>query len=151
MHTRWLSGVLLVATAVLRLEPAASAEAPDLRAELDAIEQSLVKAWLDRDEKAVDRILADDWSVIDLAGRVLTKAEVMREGFSSGERKIESGAIDEVRVRPLGEVAVVTGRSVLTGSYRGERMTVTQRFTDVFARRNGRWVIVASQGTRVAP
>jgi len=150
MYTRCLSGGSLIAVAVLCLTPAFGADAPDLRAELDAIEQSLVKAWLDRDATAVDRILADDWSVIDLGGRVLTKAEVMREGFSSGERRIESGAIDEVRVRPLGDVAVVTGRSVLTGSYRGDRMTVTQRFTDVFAKRNGRWVIVASQGTRIA-
>jgi uncharacterized protein (TIGR02246 family) len=151
MRIRTVSGALLLAIGVLCLPLAGAVDAADLTAELDAIEQSLVRAWLAGDGKTVDGILADDWSVIDLTGRVLTKADVMREGFASGERKIEAGTIDEVRVRPLGDVAVVTGRSVLTGSYRGERMTVTQRFTDVFAKRNGRWVIVASQGTRIAP
>jgi len=48
-------------------------------------------------------------------------------------------------------VAVATGRTRAAGSYRGVSATVTLRFTDVFARRQGRWQVVASQGTTVAP
>ncbi len=55
--------------------------------------------------------------------------------------------IDEVNVRLLGNVAVVTGRTVAAGS---DGTTVALRFTDVIAKRGGKWQIVASQGTRIA-
>ena len=113
------------------------------------IEHRLVKAWIDGDRAAVDSILAADWSVIDLTGSVLTKAQVMQE-FGSGERRIESGSVDDLSVRTFGNFAIVTGRSVLAGSYKGQRASVVQRFTDVFAKRDGRWQVVASQGTQVA-
>ena len=118
-------------------------------AELTQIEHRLVKAWLDGDRAAADSILAADWSVIDLTGSVLTKAQVMQE-FGSGERRIESGSVDDLNVRTFGNFAIVTGRSVLAGSYKGQRARVVQRFTDVFAKRDGRWQVVASQGTQVA-
>ena len=117
--------------------------------ELTQIEHQLVKAWIDGDRKTVDSILASDWSVIDLTGRVLTRTQVMQE-LGSGDRRIESGSVDDLNVRMLGDIAVVTGRSFLTGTYQGKRASVVQRFTDVFARRDGRWQAVASQGTQVA-
>ena len=70
--------------------------------------------------------------------------------LGSGVRRIESGSVDDLNIRTFGDVAIVTGRSVLAGSYQGERASVVQRFTDVFVRRDGRWQAVASQGTQVA-
>jgi ketosteroid isomerase-like protein len=117
--------------------------------ELTQIEHQLVKAWIDGDRKTVDSILASDWSVIDLTGHVLTKTQVLQE-IGSGDRRIESGSVDDLNVRMFGEIAIVTGRSFLSGTYQGKRASVVQRFTDVFARRDGRWQAVASQGTQVA-
>jgi ketosteroid isomerase-like protein len=118
--------------------------------ELTDIEHKLVKAWIAGDRGTVDSTLAADWSVIDLTGRVLTKPQVMQE-LGSGDRRIESGSVDDLNIRLFGDIAIVTGRSVLAGSYQGKRANVVQRFTDVFARRDGRWQAVASQGTQVAP
>ena len=118
-------------------------------AELTRLEHRIVKAWIEGDRATVDSILASDWSVIDLTGSVVTKAEVMKE-FGSGERRIESGSVDDLKVRDLGNVAIVTGRSTLAGSYQGKSASVVQRFTDVFAKHEGRWQVVASQGTQVA-
>jgi ketosteroid isomerase-like protein len=129
--------------------PVDARQAGGVASELTQIEHRLVKAWLDGDRKTVDSILAADWSVIDLTGRVLTKAQVMQE-FGSGERKIESGSVDDLNIRVFGDTAVVTGRSAFTGSYQGKKASVTQRFTDVFIKRDGRWQAVASQGTQVA-
>ena len=81
------------------------------------------------------------------AGRVLTKAQVIEEGFESGVRKIESGTIDEVKVRLFGDVAVVTGRTLAVGSYQGNSFSVRLRFTDVCVKRGDGWQVVASQGT----
>jgi ketosteroid isomerase-like protein len=127
----------------------ASQQTGGAASELTQIEHRLVKAWIDGDREAVGSVLAADWSVIDLTGRVLTKAEVMKE-FGSGDRRIESGSVDDLNVRVFGDIAIVTGRSVLTGSYQGKKASVTQRFTDVFIKRDGRWQAVASQGTQIA-
>jgi hypothetical protein len=128
--------------------PVDAGQAGGVAWELTQIEHRLVKAWLDGDRKTVDSILGADWSVIDLTGHVLTKAKVMQE-FGSGERKIESGSVDDLNIRVFGDTAVVTGRSVFVGSYQGKKASVTQRFTDVFIKRDGRWQAVASQGTQI--
>jgi ketosteroid isomerase-like protein len=116
-----------------------------------AIEQQLAKAWLSRDRAAIDAILAPEWSVTDAAGQVLSKEQVMQEVFGSTERRIEAMTIDDVNVRLFGDVAVATGRTRATGSYRGTSASVVLRFTDVFVRRGDRWQAVASHASAVAP
>lgn len=113
------------------------------------IEQQLTKLILAGDRDGYSAFLADDWSVINTDGNILTKEQVLREMFVTGQRQIDAIAVDDVKVRPLGDVAIVTGRTIASGKLRGAAVTATLRFTDVFARRDGRWQIVASQGTRV--
>ena len=117
--------------------------------QLNQLEQRLIRAWVESDRETVDAILSDDWRVIDPAGRVLTKAQVMEEGFESGVRKIESGTIDEVNVRLFNDVAVVTGRTIAGGSYQGETVSVELRFTDVCVKRGDDWQVVSSQATLI--
>ncbi len=111
------------------------------------VEERLAKAWVKGDRSFIEQILADDWSVTDLTGRVLKKAEVLEEAFGSKDRQIVSMRIDQINVRPFGNWAIVTGRTQAAGKYRGEVAEVTLRFTDVFAYRNGKWQVVASQAT----
>lgn len=115
------------------------------------IEQQLARAWVQHDRAAIDAILAPDWSVTDAAGRVLTKQQVMQESFDSTDRRIDAMAIDDVEVRMFGDFAVATGRTRAAGSYRGTSASLVLRFTDVFVRQNGRWQVVASHGSIVAP
>lgn len=119
--------------------------------ELRHIEQRLADAWLQRDRAFIESLLAPDWTVTDPSGRVLTRQQVLDETFATDERRIETMSVDEVMVRPLGAAAVATGRTRATGSYRGQSTTVALRFTDVFHVRDGRWQIVTSQGTILAP
>ena len=121
----------------------------DTTTELTEIEEKLATAWINRDQSFIERVLSDDWSVIDPTGRILTKAEVLKEAFT-GERTITEGKIDQVNVRDFGDWAVVTGRTQMSGSYKGEDMTVTLRFTDVFVGTSGEWKCIASQGTFIA-
>ena len=118
----------------------------DVAEQLSSIEERMAAAWVAGDRSLHERVLADDWSVIDATGRVLSKAEMLEEAFS-GDREITSGKIDEISVRPFGDLAVVTGRTRIAGRLRGADMEVALRFTDVFARRGGDWQVVASQAT----
>lgn len=120
----------------------------DTVAELTLIEEQLAASWVAGDHRYHERILSDDWTVIDPTGRILTKADVLREAFS-GERKITKGKIDQIKVRDFGDWAIVTGRTQMAGRYQGHKMEVTLLFTDVFARQNGEWKCIASQGTFV--
>lgn len=117
--------------------------------ELRAIEQRLAGAWVKGDREYINRILGDDWSVTDAAGRILNKRQVIQEAFESTDRQIESLHIDEVKVRVFAGFAVVTGRTQARGRYKGSSMSVKLRFTDVFARRGGRWQVNASQATQI--
>ena len=121
----------------------------DATTELTRIEEQLAAAWVNGDQAFIESVLSDDWSVIDPTGRVLTKAEVLREAFT-GERTITEGKIDQVNVREFGDWAVVTGRTRMSGSYKGEDMMVALRFTDVFVRTSSEWKCIASHGTFIA-
>lgn len=114
---------------------------------LREIETRLAAAWVAGDRSFIEETLAEDWSVTDLTGQVLTKAEVLKEVFGSGIRQVVSMHIDDINVRPFGDWAVVTGRTKAAGEYQGEVAEVTLRFTDVFAFRDERWQVVASQAT----
>jgi ketosteroid isomerase-like protein len=104
-----------------------------------------------KDRGFIEGLLAPDWTVTDPSGRVLTKAQVLDETFSSAERKVDAMTVDEVKVRVLGAVAIATGRTRATGVYKGQEAFVSLRFTDVFHLRDGRWQVVASQGTTITP
>jgi hypothetical protein len=116
-------------------------------ATLHEIEQRLAAAWVAGDRLFIEQNLANDWSVTDLTGKVLTKAEVLKEVLGSESRRVISMQIDDINVRPFGDWAIVTGRTNAAGEYQNQVAQVTLRFTDVFAYRNGHWQVVASQAT----
>src|SRR5262245_64308 len=115
--------------------------------ELEAIEHQLASTWKAGDCDAWGAFLAPEWSVIHLDAGIITKAEAVKM-CKEARPPIQEMRMDQLNVRPLGDTAVVTGRtSVTTGG--ATPMTVALRFTDVFVRRSGRWLAVASQATRI--
>jgi uncharacterized protein (TIGR02246 family) len=115
------------------------------------LEQRLAAAWVKGDRAFIEALLAPDWTVTDPSGRVLTRQQVLDETFLTTDRKIDAMTVDDLKVRVLGDTAVVTGRTRATGSYRGVSASVVLRFTDVFVRHDGRWQVITSQGTLVTP
>jgi hypothetical protein len=119
---------------------------PDATAgELRKIEGQLAASWKNGDCEAWGANLDADWSVIHVTGAIMTKAQIL-ELCKVPESRFEAFNVDEIVVRSFGNAAVVTGRTVVTTSGAAPQ-TVRLRFTDVFVRRTGRWLIVASQGT----
>ena len=83
-------------------KPSESFDASEVVELLRYIEERLAAAWVEGDHSFIEQILADDWSVTDLTGRVLKKAEVMEEAFGSKDQQIVSMRIDKISVRPFG-------------------------------------------------
>jgi ketosteroid isomerase-like protein len=113
---------------------------------LTQIEYQLAAAFVAADSSVHAEILSEEWSVIDPSGRIITKAEVLKESFT-GDPVITECKIDQIKVRDYGDWAIVTGRTSVTGTSGGDIFEVTLRFTDVFSRESGEWQCVASQGT----
>jgi uncharacterized protein (TIGR02246 family) len=132
---------------VLLLASGAQAPADDTALFRD-LQQRLAAAYLRGDRAFVDGLLADDWTSTDYRGRPWTKADALAM-FNGARPPMTRSEIDVDRVRLLGDVAVVTGRSVAEGVVDGRTVSVTQRYTDVYVKRDGRWRVIASQGTQV--
>jgi ketosteroid isomerase-like protein len=117
-----------------------------------AIEQELLKLdrqWLDAYEKAdvaaIARIEADDFTVTYADGKLLTKAqdiEVVKKSDPSGAAlKLST---EETKVRVYENTAVITGIVIQKMNQDGKEVIVRERYTDVWAKRNGRWQAVAT-------
>ena len=113
--------------------------------------QKLERAWLnayeEHDEKAMDAIVADDFSITFPNGSMQTKAQIM----TSLKRPRSPGGpamkfhTEEVRARVYGDTVILTGRVVTEYQHDGQTTSKEeQRYTDTYVRRNGRWQVVAS-------
>lgn len=123
------------------------ADASAVTRELTQIEQQLATTWKKGECDAWAAMLAPDWSVIHITGDVITKAQALAS-CKSGAVPIEAFEIDDISVRAFGDAAVVTGRTTVA-SGGTTPATVRLRFTDVFIRRSGQWLVVASHATRL--
>jgi ketosteroid isomerase-like protein len=118
------------------------------------VEQALMKMerdWVDAASKAdvatLGGIIADDWAAQGTLGPT-TKAETLAD-IKSGTQKLDSITLGEMKVRVFGDVAVVTGSDDEKSSYKGKDTSGHYVWTDVFAKRQGKWQAVASHGTLV--
>lgn len=115
----------------------------------DAVKK-LERAWLDAyeqlDTKAMDAIVADDFTITFPNGSVQSKAQVLAslKGPRPAGRSIKFHT-EDVQARVYGDTVILTGRVVT--QYQRDGQTVSkeeQRYTDTYVKRNGRWQVVAS-------
>ena len=115
-----------------------------------AAEQQFFSSLIGGDVGALDRILGDDFLLID----VMTGSEVKKPDLlavlRSGQLKFE--AIDplESHVRLYGITAVITGRTRMRGRFGEAPFTASSRYTHVFVRDQDQWRLVSAQGTQIA-
>ena len=118
--------------------------------QLRDIQQQLARAWVERDRAFIERILAPEWSVTQVDGSLLSRANLLRSAFETEGLRVTTMTVDDVTVRLFGTTAVVRGRTVATGTDKGLAINVHLRFTDVFLKRNGEWQAVASHASLLA-
>lgn len=95
------------------------------------------------DVRRFDKILAHDFMCSNPDGSL-----VDREGFLEQTAKpvtIASLEAHDVNVRLLGDIAIIHARTTYT---QPDGQTGAGRYTDVWARRDGRWLAVSAHVTR---
>jgi ketosteroid isomerase-like protein len=93
-------------------------------------------------------ILGADYHGYDPSGRPQDRETVL-ESYRRGNVRFDQLAVSDMAFRILGDVGLVAGVSRLRGHTDGERFDLRLRFLDVYAWRDGRWELVASQDTRL--
>ena len=114
-------------------------------------ERQLAIAYMRRDSVALDRLLADDYVRTTTRALVRNKAEIL-EYFLHRSPTYDTVFTRDVVIRPHGSVAVVHG--VKEYRYKnavGAPVVERNRYLDVWAFRDARWQIVATQATLVPP
>jgi ketosteroid isomerase-like protein len=81
------------------------------------------------------------------AGNVVAKSAFVNELISPGFRSIRTRLDFDVRV--YGDVALLSGRTRMTGRYQSKPFVSHYRYIDIYVRRSGVWKIVSVQISRI--
>jgi len=111
------------------------------------IERDWAVANVKNDWATFDKILAAEYAN-NVDGVITTKKQYLAN-IRSGAAKIESAAAGEMKVLILGETGIVHGLWTEKSTLNGKDMSGTYRYTDIFAKRDGRWQCVAGHSTKV--
>jgi len=110
--------------------------------------------WSDADQKGdlawFERNFADDYyGVSSVTGKINTKAEDIAD-MKNRKEVIDSAVASDMDVRVEGDTGIVTGIYQQKGKdEKGQSFDRRIRYTDVYVKRDGRWLVVASQGTLI--
>jgi ketosteroid isomerase-like protein len=126
---------------------AGQAADPAVTRAIEQIEQQFATTWQKGDCEGWSAMLAPEWSVIHITANIVTKEQAVAM-CRDPQLELASLSTDDLSIRSYGDTAIATGRTTATTG--GEpSQTVRLRFTDVFVRRDGKWLVVASQATRI--
>jgi ketosteroid isomerase-like protein len=137
---RALFALVLLSALPGRAEDAAS---PD-EAALRQLNADYVRAFLTCDVERFRSLLADDFTGVLANGRVIDKAEFLREAKEPPDAK--DLRLHGVVIRVYGDTALVGATVTYT---RSGGASVQTRYSTLYARRAGRWAVVWVQWTRV--
>jgi ketosteroid isomerase-like protein len=129
-----------------------------IEAELIKIEREWADAAKTHNAEAVKRFLAETAMIVYPDGTTATKAEEVRS-IESGAITADSFEVIDPKVTVIdADAAFISGRSVIkNGKYAvpNQRKPIDisgeYRFLDVYAKRDGKWQVVASQATKILP
>ena len=143
--------LMVISVLTLLFTGAFATQAPDpapAEARIQHVHQELIQGFLHRDVAALDRVLADDYVFTGDEGRFVGKQHII-ESFRSGDHRMYSFDISRQRIRIYGDAAVMTYRYSCRQTYKNQDVSGVFRITRVFARKNGRWQLVAGHESRI--
>jgi ketosteroid isomerase-like protein len=135
-----LAALLILACPAVAADPAGPDE-PVIR----QMNDDYVRAFLACDVARFRVMLADDFSGVLADGRVIDKAEFLREAAEPPDAR--DLRLHGVTIRVFGDSALVAALVTYT---RAGGSLVRTRYSSIYARRQGRWQIVWVQWTRAA-
>jgi ketosteroid isomerase-like protein len=134
----WNARAVSLVAALWVCSVAAAAELP---ADLAKAVKDYDEAQIHGDKAELQRLVADDYTLVNSTGRVQSKAELIADYTTPGY-KIEPFEIQQPVVKVWSDGAVMGGIVDLRGVDGGKPFAVTLRFADIWAKRNGKWQVI---------
>jgi len=142
----WLPPVALVRLFATLTGSEQQVRTADQQQELTRLEEQWRTARINGDVGFLESLYAPELKLTGTDGSIIDRdADIA--GFRSGAIKPDSIEREDMRILVYGDAAIVTGRDNLSGRYNGAVGSGSVRFTHIYIRRQGRWQLVASQGT----
>jgi len=116
----------------------------DMVIELD---RKRMNAMAQKDLATLNELIADDLVYTHSSARLDTKQSLIGN-MEFGSTVYTSVVPSDVKAQDLGDSVVLTGSCRISVNSGGNAMSFGVRFTDVYARRNGKWQMVTWQSTR---
>jgi ketosteroid isomerase-like protein len=116
----------------------------DMVIELD---RKRMTAMAQKDIATLNELISDDLVYTHSSARLDTKQSLIGN-MESGSTVYTSVVPSDVKAQDFGDAVVLNGHCRISVNSGGNAMNFGVRFTDVYARRNGKWQMVAWQSTR---
>ena len=112
--------------------------------------RKLERQWLDAYEQnnaeAMERIVADDFTITFPNGAIQTKPQLMamiKSPRRAGQSRMKFST-EDVQSRAYGDTVILIGRVITEYERDGKTVKEQSRYTDTYVQRKGRWQVVAS-------
>lgn len=112
------------------------------------LDKKRMQAMAAKDFATLETVLGDDLIYTHSSARMDTKQSIVAN-MKSGATVYKSVEPSEVKAQDLGDTVVLTGIAKIKVESNGKPNAFGVRFTDVYAKRNGRWQMVAWQSTKL--
>jgi len=115
--------------------------ATELPADLAKAVKDYDRAQVDGNRAELERLLADDYTLLNGAGKTETKAQFVAESTAPGF-KLEPFVVTDAIEKVWSDGAVMGGITTLRGVDSGKPFEATLRFADIWAKRKGKWQVI---------
>ncbi len=112
------------------------------------LDRKRMLAMASKDTATLESLLADDLIYTHSSARLDTKRSLIN-AMVSGKTVYTAVEPSEVKAQDLGDTVVLTGVAQIKVTANGTPNVFGVRFTDVYAKRDGRWQMVTWQSTRL--
>ena len=137
---------LLVLASTILLSAPAFGQAVSTADQVRALDKLQREGALRGDSTFEEQYTASDYVSINPAGVLSTREQTLAR-MKSGNVKLASIDVEQEEVHDYGDVAVITGRERVRGSYKGQAFDHTARYSRVWIRREGAWKLALFQET----
>jgi len=124
---------------------AANAETTE---QIQALDREWAKACMQADLGKLEQLLSDDLTYTHSTGQTQTKAEFIAN-IRDGKTRYHSIEFQQSSVRIYESSAISTNDVRVNLTADGRDVSVHARFLHIWVKENGRWQLVAHQGTKI--
>jgi hypothetical protein len=147
-HTeRTLAGLAVAVFAAGSLLASAASAADDLPADLAKAAADYDRAQIKGDGAELNRLLADDYTLVNGGCEIYTKAQFVADSVKPGST-MEPYEVKHAINKVWADGAVLSGEVELKGMDSGKPFTSHSRFADIWRKRDGKWQVVFTEVTR---